>query len=555
MDIQLPDGRVLTGVPEGTTKAQIAERLGLPMGAQQKPEQQEQGLDYNSPTLPAKVLANAASSGLYNEAMGAIATPLAYIGSKFTDSPMTIGQAYEKSMSQANNLDKERKDFAEQNPITNVAMELAPMVGSYATLMRKTPYAAEKIANLLRSGNVIKRAGTAGALGGASSGLYEAATAEPGKRVDAGLRGSAFGLGAGAALPVAGSGLRGIGEAIRPSLDPVTRQVAQKASEYGIPLSVDQIAGSRVRNLLQNISRSMPLSGDDAFRSEQLGAYNRAISNTIGQDSDKITPEVMDKAFSDVGKMFDDVGAGQTIPIGPNFTSGVSQIKRDIGPLHTADASGVFDNYVNKVIESTDETGNITGEALSRIRSDINKAARTTSVNGASDMLRELEGVVIDSLSSGDPARAAQIQEAKKLYRNLVTVEPLAQKAVEGNISPALLAGRVSQNSGRAYTKGKAGELGDLARIGRDLLRINDGSDTLNKALLASTVAKAVSVPAAGAAALVDLGSTATALGANRAYQSLYNRNPSVVSKILSGSDRPQISKNADMLIKALTGK
>ncbi len=29
MDVQLPDGRILTGVPEGTTKAQIAQKLGL----------------------------------------------------------------------------------------------------------------------------------------------------------------------------------------------------------------------------------------------------------------------------------------------------------------------------------------------------------------------------------------------------------------------------------------------------------------------------------------------------------------------------------------------
>lgn len=50
MDVQLPDGRILTGVPEGTTKEQIAQKLGIstaqPTAAPGKPlvQEQERGL-------------------------------------------------------------------------------------------------------------------------------------------------------------------------------------------------------------------------------------------------------------------------------------------------------------------------------------------------------------------------------------------------------------------------------------------------------------------------------------------------------------------------------
>jgi len=38
MNVRLPDGRLITDVPEGTTKAQIAERFGIQLDAEPKPK-------------------------------------------------------------------------------------------------------------------------------------------------------------------------------------------------------------------------------------------------------------------------------------------------------------------------------------------------------------------------------------------------------------------------------------------------------------------------------------------------------------------------------------
>lgn len=559
MDVRLPDGRVVRGVPEGTTKAQLMEKLNIQQPQQPKNETQPQGgYDLSSPTLPAKILANGLTSGLYNEAMGLIGTVPAWAASKLTRAPMTMGEAYERSMGQANALDEERKAFAAENQLENAAMELPAQLASIGLSARMAPNATKTITDLLRSGNLITRAGTSAALGGASTGLYQAATAEPEQRVQAGLSGAAIGSTVGAAIPVAGSIVRGIGNTIKPAIDETTQQVAQLAQKYDIPLSVDQIAGSRVRNLVQNISRSVPFSGESAFRENQLNAYNRAISRTIGQDAEKITPELMNKAFTEAGNMFDEIAKGTRIPLDTGFAQEIQQIAQESVPLHTPDTGNLLNTYANKVFNAMLPDGTIPGEALSEIRSQINRAARETTIPGGSDVLRELESVVIDRMTGGDPAKIAQMQQAKQLWRNLITIEPLAQKAVAGNISPSLLSNRASQVYGRQYTRGNAGNLGEIARVGRDLLKISEGSDTLNKALLANIAAQSAAVPATGLAALTDLGTTATALAGNRLYQSIYNRNPALVRAIIDSqpkSNNPAISNTANALIKALTGQ
>jgi len=104
----------------------------------------------------------------------------------------------------------------------------------------------------------------------------------------------------------------------------------------------------------------------------------------------------------------------------------------------------------------------------------------------------------------------------KYQYKNLITVTPVAAKALRGNINTTLLEGAVMRTWGtKEYAIGQAGDLGELAKISKTFLPHLGGSDTVQKAIYAGAGISA----AGGGAALAGAPAAAATLGANRLYQ------------------------------------
>jgi hypothetical protein len=77
----------------------------------------------------------------------------------------------------------------------------------------------------------------------------------------------------------------------------------------------------------------------------------------------------------------------------------------------------------------------------------------------------------------------AKLGTAKTQYRAMKTIQDLVPKAADGNISPALLLGKVMTNDkSMAYTGG--GKLGTLARGGQRFLKEIPGSQTAERATI-----------------------------------------------------------------------
>lgn len=444
---------------------------------------------------------------------------------------------YDSLLNEARSSTKEQlAQQAEQRP---VASFLANVGGGILTGgAGASTKAGTSVLNSIRSGNVAARVAKGAAAGAASGGLYGAGTGDEGSRLDSAKRGAVVGAVVGGAIPAAGAALGSVSSKAVPRIDEGLRDVGLLAQKYKIPVSFDQLSSSNAVKNVQKVSQELPFSGQDSFRDKQLSAFNRALLNTVGVDADKVTKSTMDKAFLNVGKEFDDLGKGKTFQLDDAFSRRLDDIRQEAQSISTRDAVANFENEAAKLLSEADPTGAISGEKLGMLRSRINRLARKSNNPDTQDLLHDLENVIIDTMTAGDDAVSGAFSRTKQKYKNLLVIEPLAAKGKGGNISPALLNNRVSKIYGRAHTTGNAGEIGDLAQIGHELLPELGGSDTTQKMITAAGM-KAM----ATGAAIKSLPITAAGLAVNRAAQSGLNRNQKLISKALSPKEFKNLSK------------
>lgn len=441
------------------------------------------------------------------------------------DAVPSFGDLYEKS---ARMYQQPERRAYEENPLLATAAGIA---GGVKTGLQfggtKAGKGISDWANVPKSGgpltqralNLLQRSAKSGLVGEAGYRAYKVGAADPGKEAEELVSGIPLGGIVGGAAPVIGGAISKGANLLTPKVDEAIKPVASLAEKYKIPLSVDQLTSSRPIKNIQKLSQELPFSGVGKFKDAQMSAFNRALTKTFGKESEKITPEVMDSAFTNLGKQFDDLGRGKVFDIGENFSSYVKSVMDD-APAYSDDAVNKFKQQVDVVYKNAKD-GKITGEALGFLRNRINRLARKASDADTKELFRDLENGIIDIMTAGDDAAKDAFSKTKQQYKNLLVVEPLASKAKAGNINPTELQRRAAKVYGRAYTTGKAGDIGDLARIGNELLPTPGGSDTAQKLLFA------------GGATYFEPSATITTLGLNKAYQSWFNQNQNVIKNIL----------------------
>jgi len=480
--------------------------------------------------------------GLADELQAGLFALPRYIGNEIRGKEGGLGGAYDQL------LEEQRANLQaaqEQYPITSTGLEIAGALGTgvagagtklgkaigSATLKGLAPAAASTAGKL---GNVATKALVGGATGAASSGLYGYGTGEggAGNRLSAAKDYAGIGASIGAGVPLATSGLGAVALAATPKIDEGLREVGKLAQKYKIPLSLEQLTSSRALKNVQKVSQEVPLSGQAAFRDKQLSAWNKAVTATFGESADKFTPELADKAFTRLGSQFNALGKGKVINAGSladNINKNVIQSAQELGA--SRDAIEGLQQYLSRAVLPEIQTGTIKGEALNAIRAEVNALARKATNIDAKTLYRDLENEIIDTLTEGSGKAAKAFSKTKEQYKNLLAVEPLFTKEKGGMVNPSLLTGRVNKIYKRAATRGKAGELGDLARIGRGILGEAGGSDTTQKmAYLAAATTGGINpatIPIMAGGAAV-----------NRAFQSFVNRNQSLIERLLKNEPK-----------------
>lgn len=328
--------------------------------------------------------------------------------------------------------------------------------------------------------------GTAGAIeGGTAGGLTSNLNPQNDLLGNIGT-GAAFGslLRGGGTLALAGGKATGRALLGAPSLGAEDANLLQKATDLGINLRAGQMSSNPFWRTMDSELGKMPLTGYAKSDAAQRVAFTRAAAATMGEDASGLTPEVMSRARDRIGASFDDVASRTSIRNRDDVLTGLA------GVVH--EASGVLPEGdlapLNKQVENIASTfgpdGVMSGQsyqALTRKGGMLDRAMQSGDPN-IRHYATEMRGVLDDALeANARPEDLAQLRTARLQWKNMRTLEDLAEKAgPDGAISPTLLKNEV-RKSYKDYAYTGAGDIGDLGEIGQRFLKEPPNSGTAQR--------------------------------------------------------------------------
>lgn len=265
-----------------------------------------------------------------------------------------------------------------------------------------------------------------------------------------------------------------------------TAKLAKQMMDEGIPIYPGQV-GSKATKIVYDAVSKLPFMGTKA-RQTQLKAFNAAIARTFGENVEEITPTVMARAKHRIGKEFNRVFANNNIAADKQLLDDLADVQLKATTNLTDAQANDIGKMIASILNETSKGGGILngrkyhaftskGGALQNLVSSADP-----NIKFYAGKVRELLDDAFErSATSADDVKA--LRTAKTQYRAMKVIEDLVSKSQDGNISPALLLGRVMSNDKTmAYTGG--GKLGTLARGAQQFLKEIPGSQTAERNML-----------------------------------------------------------------------
>jgi hypothetical protein len=255
-------------------------------------------------------------------------------------------------------------------------------------------------------------------------------------------------------------------------------------------LSAGQVTGSKGLQYLEE-------PGMARTAENQKEQFTRAALAQVGENANRATPEVIDRAFGRIGGEFDRLSSQNSMNVTVPVWNDVQKAKQDyltITPpaMRAPIVEKLVDDIGNAAVNNH---GTLTGDVYQNLRSQIDRAARGSAQNPQlSHALYDIRNALDDGMEQslrlqGNVQAVNDWQQARRQYRNMLVVEKAATGAgadtAEGLISPAQLRNATVTQNRRAYARGQ-GDFADLARAGTNIMPPLPNSGTAQR-LLART--------------------------------------------------------------------
>lgn len=323
-------------------------------------------------------------------------------------------------------------------------------------------------AGLLAQGTSTLGRAVAGGLAGLTQGVvYGAGASEAddvgGRAQDAMLSGL-LGAGLGGAAPYVGQGLRRLVTPFPASA--ANTQAAQTLAREGVELTAGQQTG---RKGLQYLESELGGGAAADLMERQAEQFTAAALSRAGIAAPRATPEVIDNAFTTIGRQFDGMAAMTDTPFDQTLQSNLATVVRDY--LDTSEAvAPVVQRMLTRLVDVARNSGmRLTGRSYQDFRSELGRLIQR-SKGSTQDALRDMQEALDDAIErniSGDTLAAWQA--IRRQYRNLLVIEKAATGAgagaAAGLLSPAQLRNAAIQKGRRSFARGTS-DFTDLANAG-----------------------------------------------------------------------------------------
>ncbi len=271
--------------------------------------------------------------------------------------------------------------------------------------------------------------------------------------------------------------------------DAVRAQHVQTLEANGVTaVTAGQRLGNTKIRAAEDAADHIPFSGERAaaLAEQSQAQFTAAALRHAGINADRATGPVINQAFDDLGRNFEQLGARNVLPLDRQLRTGINRAIDEYNYITPASMRPpIFEGLRRDIAQAT--ANQLDGTAYNALRSRI-EAARRSSVQNNPQMARalgdirdELDDAMARSASSADQALW---QQSRTQYRNLLAIEKAISGAGEqtalGFISPSQLRSAVKAQNKRTYGRGQ-NPLAELAKAGEAILKPLKSSGTAER--------------------------------------------------------------------------
>lgn len=263
---------------------------------------------------------------------------------------------------------------------------------------------------------------------------------------------------------------------ITPSnIHPENARMAQALRREG----VTTITEGQVKQSPKLLVKERQTPGVERIQVEQGEQYTRAALRRVGENADRATPEVMDRALRRIGGEFNRLSANNQLVLDQQFANDLNNtVTWYAGRVSPPNRAPLIQDYLSE-IQNLARGGNIAGEAYQSLRSRISADARSVTDPYTSrtlnDLASDLDDAMERSIAQNNPGDVGAFRDARRQYRDFLVLERAmsgaGSDAALGLVTPSALRSATAITHGRRnYVTGQ-GDFAELARAGEALMR------------------------------------------------------------------------------------
>lgn len=236
---------------------------------------------------------------------------------------------------------------------------------------------------------------------------------------------------------------------------------------YGVPVTGGQARGSRAMMMAESQFGGTAAQG---FRDRQLGAFTKAALRTAGVNADRASPEIMDKAFDEIGSRFNSLASMTNVKVDQHVQNGLLNAVTGFQDIK-GESRPILDNLLNRVGQLTQQGGGyLRGDSYKAISTELSSALKRANDPELIGALHDFKDALDDGVARSMNGQTLKAwQKTRQQYANLMkitnAVGGAGQFGAQGLITPEALSQAVRSGNRKAYVRGK-GDLNELSRAG-----------------------------------------------------------------------------------------